>query len=128
MNQNKELSTREESAPERVNQRPFITPFVDVYENKNELLLIADVPGANKDSVAIHFDKGQLTIEARRTEESSGNLVYGEFHTRDYYRSFSVPNGIDASKIDAQLNAGILRVRLPKSEAVKPRQIEVKVG
>jgi HSP20 family molecular chaperone IbpA len=42
--------------------------------------------------------------------------------------SFSVPQGIDASKIDAQLSAGVLRLRLPKSDAVKPRRIEVKAG
>jgi HSP20 family molecular chaperone IbpA len=120
------MTKYEERAPERVNQRFTVAPRVDVYENANELLLVADVPGATKESVSIHLDKGQVTIEASRREDVTGSQLIAEYRPTDYARVFAVPQGIDASKIDAQLSGGVLRLRLPKSEALKPRRIEVR--
>jgi len=120
------LAKRRDDSVEPVRQRPTVAPFVDVYENTDELLLVADVPGATQEGVEIQFDKGQLTIQARRSDETTGSPIASEYRPCDYFRVFSVPSGIDASKINAQLNAGVLRLRLPKSEALKPRRIEVK--
>jgi HSP20 family protein len=128
MNDNTNLARHQEGTPERVKQRMTVAPLVDVYENQDELLLLADVPGATKDGINVHLDKGQLTIEARRPDETTGSPVAAEHRPCDYFRVFSVPQGIDASKIDAQLNQGVRRLRLPKAEAVKPRRIEVKTG
>ena len=70
----------------------------------------------------------QLTIQAKRSDLSTTTPLVTEYRPRDYFRSFSVPRGIDASKIAAQLTAGVLRLHLPKSESIKPRRIEVKQG
>ncbi len=105
-----------------------VSPRVDVYENAHELLVLADVPGATKDSMTVHLDKGELTLEARRETPTHGSPVQAEYRPLDYHRVFAVPQGIDASKIEAQLTAGVLRVRLPKSEALKPRRIEIKAS
>lgn len=128
MNTGSKMSKYEERAPERVQQRVTITPRVDVYENANELLLLADVPGVNKEGISIQLEKGQLTIEASRAEEKTGSPLVAEYRTIDYARVFAIPQGIDASKIDAQLSGGVLRLRLPKSEALKPRRIEVRAN
>jgi HSP20 family molecular chaperone IbpA len=106
-----------EAAPERVHQPPraFVAPRVDVYENADELLIVADVPGATSDSVRVEIDKGELLLEAKRVAPAY-----------DYRRVFSVPSGIDASKIEATLSSGVLHVKLPKSDALKPRRIQVK--
>ena len=109
-------------------QREAIAPVVDVYENADELLLLVDVPGATNDGIDVQLDKGQLTIFAKRREDAPNSLLAAEYRLCDYLRVFSVPQGIDPSKIDAQLSGGVLRVRLPKSESVKPRRIEVKQG
>ena len=114
MNDNRNLARHANQTPERVKQRAAVAPLVDVYENKNELLLVADVPGATKDGINVNLEKGLLTIEAKRSDEV------------DYFRAFSVPEGIDTSKIDAELKAGVLRLRLPKSDAVKARRIEIR--
>jgi HSP20 family molecular chaperone IbpA len=114
--------------PERVQARASVAPLVDVYENKDELLLVADVPGATPEGISIQFDKGQLTIEAKREGGPEGTPLGLEHRPADYYRAFSVPQGIDAAKIEAQLTAGVLRLRLPKTESVKPRRIEVKAS
>ena len=126
MDNSPKMTKYDERSPERVEQRSTVAPRVDVYEDANELLLLCDVPGATKDSVSIQLDKGQLTIEARRGDETTGTSLIREYQPSDYARVFSVPQGIDAAKIDAQLSGGVLRLRLPKSEALKPRRIEVR--
>jgi HSP20 family molecular chaperone IbpA len=123
-----DLANRSNGRVEAVQQREAIAPFVDVYENADELLLVVDVPGASNDGIDVQLDKGQLTILAKRREDAPGSLLAAEYGACDYLRVFSVPQGIDPSKIDAQLNGGVLRLRLPKSESVKPRRIEVKQG
>ena len=124
-----DLSKRSErNVSERVQQRPVVAPLVDVYENRDELLLIADVPGAAKDSIQVHLANGKLTLEARRSQAPSGALVATESRACDYQRVFSVPDGIDPTKIEARFTSGVLRVRLPKSELLRPRRIEIKAG
>lgn len=118
-------SDRRELA-ERIQQRARVAPLVDVYENADELLLVADLPGAVKESVNVQLEKGRLTIEARRRDEAPGaHLLDAEHEPVDYYRVFAVPTGIDPAKIDAKLQAGVLRVRLPKADALRPRRIAV---
>jgi len=128
MESQSDLANRSNGRIESVQQREAIPPVVDVYENVDELLLLVDVPGVTNDGIDVQLDKGQLTILAKRREDAAGSLVAGEYRPSDYLRIFSVPQGIDPSKIDAQLSGGVLRLRLPKSEAVKPRRIEVKQG
>lgn len=103
-----------------------VAPPVDVFENRDEFLLVADMPGITKDELRIHLDKGQLTFEASRAEPANGKALASEIRYSDYRRAFSVPQGIDADKVSADLQQGVLRVRLPKSAAVKPRQIQVR--
>jgi HSP20 family protein len=123
-----DLVNRSNGRIEAVQQREAIAPVVDVYENADELLLLVDVPGTTNDGIDVQLDKGQLTIVARRREEVPGAALASEYRGCDYLRVFAVPQGIDPSKIDAQLSAGVLQLRLPKSESVKPRRIEVKQG
>jgi HSP20 family protein len=122
------LAKRANASAEPVQHHDTVAPPVDVYENGDELLVVADVPGASHDGIDVQLEKGQLTILAKRVDGTAGNPVAAEYRSRDYFRVFSVPQGIDASKIDAQLTAGVLRLRLPKSESLKPRRIEVKQG
>jgi len=128
MNNTAHLAKRANGSAEPVQHHDTVAPPVDVYENADELLVVADVPGATHDGIDVQLEKGQLTILAKRVDESTGDPVAMEYRLRNYFRVFSVPQGIDASKIDAQLSAGVLRLRLPKSESLKPRRIEVKQG
>jgi HSP20 family molecular chaperone IbpA len=122
------MQAREGSYPEKVQERQVVMPPVDIYENADEVLVLADLPGIGKDSLTIHLDKGQLTIEAHRKESSDGNELAAEFGATDYRRSFVLPPGIVSDGITAELNHGVLRVHLPKSAAQKPRQIQVKAA
>jgi HSP20 family protein len=110
-------------------QRPAATPACDVYESKDEILVIADVPGVTSDTLDVNLDKGELIVAARRDVFAGDGSVIGvEYRGCDFRRRFAVPGGIDASRINAELKDGVLWLHLPKSEALKPRRIEVRSG
>lgn len=115
--------------PEEVNERETAAPLVDVYENDQEILLIADLPGVTKEGLRIDLDKDRLTIEARRSNgDGDGVELAAEYRPCDFRRSFLVPRGIDREKVDAELRAGVLRLSLPRADALKPRTIQVRAG
>lgn len=123
--ENKLAST---AAPtEKIEQRPAVAPNVDVFENENELLVVADLPGVSQDRMSIHFEKGRLTIEGKRAPQKWTPRL-AEADNADFRRTFLVPQGIDAEKIAAELAQGVLTVHLPKHASAKPRRIEVKVA
>jgi HSP20 family protein len=113
---------------EQARVRPVSAPPVDVYENDEEILVVADMPGARSDSVTVKLEKEELLITARRDGDASGQLLAGGRRDGEYRRSFLVPRGVDAARITAEMSQGVLKVHLPKSEAVKPRVIQVKVA
>lgn len=126
MSEQRSITKAEKNVPERVSKRPVISPSVDIYENKDEILLVADVPGVDTDDFNINFDKDQLFIEATgQPENSELNPLFREFSSVDYRRIFELAPGIDVAKITADLDNGVLSIHLPKSEAVKPRKIPV---
>ncbi len=122
------ISTKKGAEPERVAERPIISPAVDVYENDQELLLLADLPGVHADHLTIDLREDQLTLEARRSHGVEGAPLAGERSMADFHRVFTLPQGLDRAGIDAKLVAGVLELRLPKAAEHKPRQISVRSG
>ena len=123
---NNALDKRKDDAAEKLQQRPSTTPYVDIYENADELLLVADLPGVDRQDLNVHFEKGQLAIEARRSDATEGSRLAAEWKALDFRRTFAVPQGINADRISAELANGVLRVHLPKVESLKPRQIQIR--
>jgi HSP20 family protein len=114
---------------ERLRQQPSYTPRVDILEAKDELVLYADVPGVEPGNVHINFERGELSIHGKcQPRHENVNLHLSEYGIGDYYRSFTIGEAIDVNKISAELKDGVLTVHLPKSEAVKPKKIQVKNG
>jgi HSP20 family protein len=105
-------------------------PAVDVYETPHELVLSADVPGADAGKIDVRYEDGELRIHAPVEPRRKAEQVYllEEYGTGDYYRTFRLGQEIDASKIEARFADGVLTLKLPKVEAVKPRRITVNVG
>lgn len=129
MSTNDVLAKGQSRAMESVKQRVAVTPAVDVHENQEELLLLIDVPGATKEGMTVHLEKGELSIEAQRARGDLGAPISRETGDFDVYvRTFSLPSGLDTSKIDANLSAGVLRIRLPKADGAKPRKIEIRAN
>lgn len=105
----------------------FFRPNVDIREENDELLVLADVPGVKSDSIDVNFEDGNLTIHGKVPLRQDGGQRYlrHEYSVGDFHRSFQVSEAIDASKISAHYADGVLTLRLPKSEAIKPRKIQV---
>lgn len=127
---NKDVQKKEQAVPhnvERINDKPVFVPAVDIIEDDNGFRIIADIPGANKDSINVKFEKDILTIQAEcLDDESKGETVYSEYQTGNYERTFRVTDDIDAEKIEANYSKGVLTLTLPKAASVKPRKIQVK--
>ena len=104
----------------------IVTPRVDVLETEDEFLVLADMPGVRPEDVDVRFEKGELTVHGQRPASAAGKAAYREFETTSYHRAFAVAETIAADKISAELKGGVLTVRLPKVEAVKPRRITVR--
>lgn len=116
------------SESEEVNGSAFAPP-VDVSESESELVFAVELPGFERDQIEISVDNGLLTLTGeRKFDEANRNAYrrverwYGKF-----FRSFRIPNAIDAEKISASLKSGVLTLTLPKKEEAKPRQIPVSV-
>jgi len=119
-----------EEQTERIRDRRLYTPRTDIYETKEDLVLVMDVPGADEKSVEIVLEKNVLTVNAfprfERPEQLS--LAYAEYGEGDYQRSFTVSSEIDREHIEAKVTNGVLYLRLPKAPAAKPHKIAVKAG
>ena len=125
MTEKTDLVTREESMPKQAREIPVGNPLVDIYENDDEILLYADLPGVDKEQVTINLDNGRLRLSGHRRHESVGATQWEEFGALDYQRTFSVPQSIDIDQVNAEMKDGVLCLHLPKSEAARPRQIEI---
>lgn len=125
MNEKTDIIKREETVPEQSRQIPTSTPMVDIFENDNELLLHADMPGVAKEDITVTVDNGKLVINGVRSLQRTGTASREEFGDVKFLRTFSVPQTIDVARVNAEMKDGVLRLHLPKSEAAKPRQIKI---
>jgi len=115
---------------ERTRDRQCYVPRTDIFETKDEIVILADVPGADEDALDITLEKGVLTINAYVDEmvPESFKRVYSEYEGGDYRRSFKLSDEIDQSKIKASVKNGELRLQLPKAEPAKAKKIKVKAA
>ncbi len=128
MSERQDLTVREEALSERSRQIPTVAPMVDILENENEILLYADMPGVDKKDISINIDNGRLALSGIREVKPVGAVTWEEFGDVEYRRTFSVPQTIDVTAVNAELKEGVLLLHLPKSESAKPRHIEIKAG
>jgi len=102
-------------------------PRVDVLETDADLLLFADMPGVRPDELDVRFENGELLVHGRRqSPHKDRTRSLWEYEVSNYYRAFRVSEKIAADKISAELKDGVLTVRLPKVDAVRPRKIAVR--
>jgi len=129
--QTMEIQQQEESPSEemeRTRSRRAFVPRADIFETDSEIIVTADVPGANDQNVDITLEKNVLTIVAYIDPIRSGDyeIAYAEYEEGDYQRSFRLSDEIDRDKIEASVNDGVLRLRLPKAQEAAARKITVK--
>jgi HSP20 family molecular chaperone IbpA len=105
----------------------YLSPPVDIYETKDGLTVLADLPGVDKDGVDVRVKDGVLTIEGRTRPLAQGEPLYSEYTLLNFYRQFQLSEEVDQERITANLKHGVLTVHLLKVEKAKPRQIAVKI-
>jgi HSP20 family protein len=117
-----------EDGTEQTRPHKVFVPRTDIYESKEHLLLLSDMPGVKEDSVDITLEQNILTIHGKvEPPEFPGyRLSYAEYGIGDYRRVFALSNEIDRAGIQASLKNGVLHLILPKSKEAIPRKIAVK--
>jgi len=133
----KELQTQEvekqeiqTNGAERTRARKAYVPRVDIYETNDEIVVLADMPGVDENSVDITLEKNVLSINGYVEPDQANNysLAYAEYEVGDYQRSFTVSDEIDRDNIQAAVKNGVLHLHLPKAGPVKARKITVKAA
>lgn len=117
-------------ASQPAGSRPW-GPAVDIAENDKELVIAADLPGVKLEDVKVEIEDGTLTLSGNRKfeneDEKNGyhriERSYGEFR-----RAFALPDSVDATKVAAAFENGVLKVTLPKTEVARPRTIKVEIA
>ena len=111
---------------ERTRQTTFVPRF-DIWEGSDELILFGDLPGVTAETVDIRFENNQLSIHGKvRPRQEGIQLLCNEYAIGDFFRTFTIGEAIETTKISAEVKDGVLTVHLPKSDKVKPRRIDVK--
>jgi HSP20 family protein len=106
-------------------------PPIDLAETEEELVLTADLPGLDEDDVAIEIKDRVLTISGERRdrrEEQGKGWHRIERSAGRFARSLALPEGVDAERVGAHFDRGVLEVRIPKPEARKPHRVEITGG
>src|SRR3954465_15443990 len=102
---------------ERTRTGKVYTPVVDIYETKNSVVVVADLPGVDENSLDVSLEKGTLTIYGHVEPQlpAGYSLAYAEYGIGDFQRSFSISNAIDWEHIEGTVKNGVLRLTLPKA-------------
>lgn len=105
----------------------------EVVETDNEVRIMIEIPGMNPDDIELTVENNVLTICGEKRWQKEEGTEEGDYHLMErrygrFARGFALPSRVNAGRIDASYDQGILTVRLPKSEEAKPRRIEVRSG
>jgi HSP20 family protein len=120
----REVEKKEETT---IPARVFL-PNADIYETPNDLKVVLEMPGIEKNNVEINIEDDVLHVDGRLDLSKYSGLqpLYTEYNVGHYARSFQLSSKIDQSKIGAEMKDGVLSLTLPKAEEAKPRTIQVK--
>jgi len=132
----KELRTVDQQTPQTIEDgqrsapRPTFLPPADIYETRDNIVVLAEMPGVAFDGVDITLERRVLTIRGRSASNDHAGYqrVYSEYSNGDYERAFTLSENIDRERIEATLKDGVLHLILRKAETAKPRKIELKSG
>ncbi len=104
-------------------------PPTDLYETEDAYVVESELPGFSRDDIRVSLEGGTLSISGRREESGDGR----DYRRREraagrFERRFRLPRSVEAEDVEARMENGILRVRVPKAEEARSRKIEVEVG
>jgi HSP20 family protein len=131
MSNNKELVSVKEGKKnweELLETESVIAPLVDIFETSDDYILVANMPGVQKEDIQLKLEEESLVIFGRINVEEISNRRYilNETEQGNYFRKFRIAKSIDESGIEARYENGQLRIKLPKHERVKPKTINIR--
>jgi len=106
----------------------YVAPPVDIYETREGLVVVADVPGVAQEALEVRVDENVLTMRGHVRHAVPGDVIYREYELVNFVRQFELYDKVDQSRITADLQCGVLTLHFLTAEEVTPRQIEVRVG
>ena len=109
-------------------QEAFAPPPVDIYEDDEGLVVVADLPGVEQSALDVRVDNGLLTIQARTQYLTTGTPIHREYELTGFFRQFQLPEEIETARIVAELRQGVLTLRLPRAAPAPPRRIDVRTS
>ncbi|WP_296702390.1 Hsp20/alpha crystallin family protein [Thiocapsa sp. UBA6158] len=131
MSENTGMQAREPSEMQaaRADEAALLPP-VDIYEDAAGITLVADLPGVSRERLSVQVDKDTLLIEGEAAIEMPGEMeaLYADLRTTRFRRSFTLSRELQADRIDAQMQDGVLTLKVPKRAELQPRKIQVNVG
>ena len=131
MSQNKEIiavkKLNDYSIEEILRKEGSVLPSTDIYENSDEFVLVANMPGVSRNEIQVKVINDSLIIfgKINYNEAVSRNYILNENEIGNYFRKFKISDAIDKTKINAKYDNGRLIVSLTKNEDVKPRTIDI---
>src|SRR5437762_13978594 len=111
--------------------RGYWSPSVDIYENKEQIVLEAELPGMSREDFDLSVENNVITLRGERhfeKKDETDNYHRVERAYGSFLRSFTLPNSVSAEGANAEYQNGVLRVTLPKREETKARRIEIKTN
>lgn len=119
-------TVRENQDTDRAQQEQFVAPMASLMEDGDGYTLQVEMPGVNKEGLELSVENNELTVMGRRSLPTiEGTLIHRESRRENFRRTFELDPSIDAHRIKAKMEQGIVTVHLPKAEQVKPRKITV---
>ncbi len=131
MTTNQELQVQEKQELDKPEESTtpvrYFVPHTDIFEDSEALTMMMEMPGVSKESISIDLEQDRLSIEGKIDFANYEGMepVYTEYSVGHYRRGFTLSDRIDQEKITADLSDGVLKLVLPKAEAVKPKRISV---
>jgi HSP20 family protein len=122
---------RESQGPEESLTTSSFAPPVDVYEDEHNVTLKIEVPGIDEKDIDVRIENNVLTVHGERKfekEEKEENYRRVERQYGSFTRTFTLPSTVEAEKVEANYDKGMLKIALPKKAEAKPKQIKVNVG
>jgi HSP20 family molecular chaperone IbpA len=122
-----QLAAREAHAREATDKNAALTPAVDVVENASGITLYADLPGVPRDKLVLNVEADTLTIEGELALDvpEAMKAAHADVALPRYRRTFTLSKELDADKIEASFEQGVLTLTIPKAEHLQPRKIEI---
>ena len=125
-----DVSVKANEAKPAARAEATLQPPVDVIEDAQGITLYADLPGVPKDKVTLHVEDDTLSIEGEVALPMPDGMQasHAEVQLPRYRRVFQLSKELDANKVTAELNHGVLKLRIPKAEHAQPKKVEIRVG